>query len=479
MSRQSETYSRWSLEMRRGGFFHAGDRVGVAVSGGPDSILLLDYMNQLARELGFTLAVVHFNHHLRGAESDADEHFVRERAGQLGIDFLPGQADVARVAREKRRNLEATARELRYRFFFSLVNQGRLDKVATAHTANDQAETVLLRLLRGAGSRGLGGIYPLLEGKVVRPFLNVTRAEVEQELEKRKLEWRLDSSNLNSKFRRNKIRKELLPLLQKEFNPEVIGALKELSDRARDDEEYLEGQARERARAWRVREGQDEKIPIRPLIEFPAALARRVLRQMILASRGNLRGVTYKHIEALRRFAHSAQSGRMLELPGGWEARKEFDWLIIAPEPRAKGKSDYCYPVQIPGEISIPQSGLTVHFKIVGSEGPPKAYNTSGWVELDLLKLSGPLVLRNWRAGDRYRTTGSRKVRNLKELFARRKIPPGQRKVWPVLVCGEEIVWVKDFLPASDVAASTDSKRIMIRVDRTESNLETTQVKAK
>lgn len=468
MLRQSDTYSRWSLEMRRRGFFHAGDRVGVAVSGGPDSILLLAYMDQLARELGLTLAAVHFNHHLRGAESDTDERFVREQARQLGIDYLLGEADVARAAREKRRNLEATARELRYRFFFSLVNQGRLDKVATAHTANDQAETVLLRLLRGAGTLGLGGIYPVLEGKVVRPFLNVTRAEVEQELKKRKLEWRLDSSNLNPLFRRNKIRKELLPLLQKEFNPEVIRSLKELADRARDDEEYLEGQARERARAWRVHEEHEEKIPTRPLIEFPAALARRVLRQMIVASRGHLRGISYNHIEALRRFAHSAQSGRKLALPGGWEARKEFDWLIIGRELSAKDESDFCYPVQVPGKISIPQLGLTVHFKIIGPDGPPKAYNTSGWVGLDPLKLSAPLVLRNWRAGDRYRTLGSRRVRNLKELFARRKIPPGRRKFWPVIACGEEIVWVKDFPPVYDAIAPPDSSQVLIRVDKTD-----------
>jgi tRNA(Ile)-lysidine synthase len=467
-SRQSDTYTRWSLEVRRSGFFQAGDRVGVAVSGGPDSILLLAYMNELARELGLTLAVIHFNHHLRGAESDADELFVRERASQLGIDFLPGQADVARVAREKRRNLEAAARGLRYRYFFSLVNQGRLDKVATAHTANDQAETVLLRLLRGAGTRGLGGIYPVLDGKIVRPFLNLTRTEVEQDLEKRKLSWRLDSSNLNPQFRRNKIRRELLPLLQKEFNPEVIRTLKELSDRARDDEEYLEEQARERTRASRVREGLEERIPIRPIIEFPAALCRRVLRQMIMASRGNLRGITYKHIEALRHFAHSAQSGRKLALPGGWEARKEYDWLIIASESGANDESDFYYPVQVPGEISIPELGLTFNFKIVGPEEPRKAYNASGWVSLHPLKLSGPLVLRNWRAGDRYRTLGSRRVRNLKELFARRKIPPGQRKLWPLVACGEEIVWVKDFPPAGKVAPPLDSGQVMIRVDKTD-----------
>jgi len=208
---KSNIYFRWLKEIKRQGIFHPGQRVGVAVSGGPDSVLLLHFMKDLALEWGITLAVVHFNHHLRGAESDADESFVRSLADSIGIAFIGGEAEVARVAREKKRNLEATARELRYRFFFSLVEQGRLDKVVTAHTANDQAETVLLRLLRGAGTRGLCGIYPVLEGKVARPFLDLTRAEITREMEARQLECRLDSSNLDSRLRRNKIRLELLP----------------------------------------------------------------------------------------------------------------------------------------------------------------------------------------------------------------------------------------------------------------------------
>src|SRR5690348_7407614 len=230
MPRQPDLYARWLTEVRRHNFFHAGDRVGVAVSGGPDSILLFTFMNQAARALGLSLAAVHFNHHIRGAESDADEQFVRGQARRLGVEFLRGEADVPRAARTSGRNLEATARDLRYRFFNSLIHQGRLDKVVTAHTASDQAETVLLRLLRGTGTKGLGGIFPVLDGKIFRPFLGVTRCEVELEMNKRKLEFRVDSSNLNTKLRRNKVRTELLPLLQKEFNPEIIRLLKELAD---------------------------------------------------------------------------------------------------------------------------------------------------------------------------------------------------------------------------------------------------------
>jgi len=175
MARQRDLYSRWAQEMRRSELFRAGERVGVGVSGGPDSVLLLEFMRHLKGELGLTLSIVHFNHHLRGAESDADERFVRSLAEAHGLEFLGEEAEVAEIARKRHRNLEAAGRELRYQFFFSLVSSGRLNKIATAHTATDQAETVLLKLLRGTGTRGLGGIYPVLEGKVVRPFLTLTR----------------------------------------------------------------------------------------------------------------------------------------------------------------------------------------------------------------------------------------------------------------------------------------------------------------
>jgi len=462
MSRQADLYSRWALDMRRNEQFRPGERLGVAVSGGPDSALLLEFMLRLARETGLTLAVVHFNHHLRGGESDEDERFVRELAGERGLEFLRGEANVAEVAREQRRNLEATARELRYRFFFSLVSQGKLDKVATAHTANDQAETVLLRLLRGAGTGGLGGIYPILEGKVVRPFLSVRRAEIEAEVGKRKLGTRLDSTNSDTRLRRNKIRRELLPLLEEEFNPRVVMLLKEASDRARDDEAYLEQQARERAHAWRVHEGAEDKIPVRPLLDFPPAIARRVLRQMIFSVRGSARGVTYAHLEAVLRFARQAQSGRSLALPGGVVARMEFDWLVVGPKPQARADGEFSYAVVAPGQVAVSQLGLTFRFEIVGPEALEKSYNWCEKAGLDPQKLSGELVLRNWHAGDCFRPLGSRKTWKLKELFQSQRIPVAQRKLWPVLESGTEIVWVRGFPPASPAAAVPGSKQVMV-----------------
>jgi len=462
MHRRPDLYTRWSLEMRRKEVFHAGQRVGVAISGGPDSVLLLHFMHALAGEGGLTLAAVHFNHHLRGAESDGDEAFVRDLAASLQMEYLRGEAEVGRVARERRHNVEAVAREVRYRFFFSLVDQGRLDRVATAHTANDQAETVLMRLLRGTGTRGLGGIYPVLEGKVVRPFLGLTRAEVMQEIAARGLPYRVDSSNLNTRLQRNKVRMELLPLLAKEYNPEIITLLNQFAERARDDEACLERWARERAHPWRVREGREERIPIRALLEFPPAVARRVLRQMLQTVRASPHGLTHAHIESLRRFAADAQSGRIQTLPGGAVARKEFSWLVVSPTAHEPGSGEFSYPVTIPGEVAVRELGCTLRFKILNRDDPGKAYNQSKLIGLDPLKLRGEVFLRNWRAGDRFCPLGSRGIRKLKELFRERKIPEVRRKGWPVLICAGQIVWVRGFPPGKGVAATDQTQRVLV-----------------
>jgi tRNA(Ile)-lysidine synthase len=465
MPHRSDLFRRWSSEMRKAHLLRPGERVGVAVSGGADSVLLLHFMEQFSRDMGLHLVVVHFNHQLRGPDSVADEQFVRERAESLGMEFIGGEAAVAKVARERHCNLEATARDLRYRFFFSLVNQGRVDKVLTAHTANDQAETVLMRLLRGSGTKGLGGIYPVLEGKVVRPFLRLTRAEIDSELSRRKLDIRVDASNRDTRFLRNKVRAELLPLLERDYNPAIVSILSELADRARDDEAYLERQAWERAHAWRIREGRNEKIPVSAFAQFPRSTGRRVLRQMIAAVSGNLRGVTHGHVEALRRFAVEGQSGRSLVLPQGLVARKEFDWLIIGVREQETARNGYSYPVEVPGKIRIPELGSTFLFRIVNSREIGKGYNSADGPKVDLSKLKGNLRIRSWQAGDSFQPVGSRKRRKVKELFQERRIPLGQRRLWPVLDCGKSVIWVRGFPPDAQVAVSPVTERVVTIVE--------------
>ena len=203
----------------------------------------------------------------------------------------------------------------------------------------------------------------MLEGKVVRPFLGLTRAEVMQEIAARGLPYRVDSSNLNARLQRNKVRMELLPLLAKEYNPEIIPLLNQLADRARDDEACLERLARDRAHPWRVREGKEERIPIRALSEFPPALARRVLRQMLQMVRGSSHGLAHAHIESLRRFAAEAQSGKIQTLPGGALARKEFSWLVVGPVASEPERRRVFLSGHHSGRIGGPRTGVYVSFQ--------------------------------------------------------------------------------------------------------------------
>lgn len=455
-------YSRWSQEFRRSGLVRAGDRVGVAVSGGADSVLLLALMTKLAPAMGLVVSAVHFNHHLRGKESDEDEKFVSKLAARLGVEFIRGEADVARRAREQKRNLEATARELRYRFFFSLIRGGRLDKIATAHTANDQAETVLMRILRGTGSQGLAGIFPVLDGVVIRPLLGLTRAEVEQELANLDHEYRHDSSNLDLRFRRNKIRTELLPQLERDFNPDIVAQLSRLADRARFDEEFLAQQAHDRAAPWLVREAGEAKFPIRPLAELPRALATRIIRQMILEAKGRLVGITHRHITSIYRLATEAQSGQRAILPGNIEARREFDWLIVGAQSAGQKPVEYSYTFCPPAEIELPQVGLALQFKIVEGEALQRAYNKKECVCLDAGRLAGELELRNWRPGDRFEPVGARKPLKLKELFRQQRVALSIRNLCPVLVSRGEIVWVRGMPVARSAAPERDARVVLV-----------------
>src|SRR6266446_9835805 len=239
--------SRVQNAIEKQGFLRAGERVGVAVSGGADSVALLLLLAELRKQLGIVLSVVHFNHKLRGKDSDRDEKFVAKLAEKYGLAFHAGRADIAAKAKSNKANLEDTARRARYEFFARLVEDGRVDKVAVAHTADDQAETVLAHILRGTGLAGLGGIHPVA-GPVIRPLLGVRRSELRRFLRSQKQTWREDATNRDTKRMRARIRKKLLPLLEKQFQPAIVEHLATLAALAREDEEFLDALAETRVR---------------------------------------------------------------------------------------------------------------------------------------------------------------------------------------------------------------------------------------
>src|ERR1700719_2179324 len=326
--------SRVESAIEEWGLLRAGERVGVAVSGGADSVALLLLLLELRAKIGVVLSVVHFNHKLRGKASEADARFVEKLALKHGLAFHVGQADVKAKARRDKNNLEDTARRARYEFFTTLIMAERLDKIVVAHTMDDQAETVLAHILRGTGLAGLGGMHPAVE-HVVRPLLAVRRAELRAYLHGKKRTWREDATNRDTTKMRARIRKKLLPILEKDFQPAVVQHLATLAELAREDEAFLDAlvsehmrQRVEKSRGWAkisivdlLATKKDSSTESGENTEKNVAMGRRMVRQIIRevkagrdvkAGEGQLNA---GHVRSILELAESGENGKCLQLP--------------------------------------------------------------------------------------------------------------------------------------------------------------------
>jgi tRNA(Ile)-lysidine synthase len=465
-----------------------GDRMGMAVSGGADSVALLLLMLELRGRLGIVLSVVHFNHKLRGKASDADEQFVKKLATKHGLEFHCTSLHVAKKAKKERANLEDAARRSRYDYFRSLAESGACTRVAVAHTADDQAETVLGHLLRGTGITGLGGIHPVV-GPVVRPLLDVRRSELRVYLRSRKQTWREDLTNRDTRRMRARIRKKLLPLLEKHFQPEIVSHLVTLASLAREDDAFGDAITEERMRTlaqksdgrvqiavkdlfkpWRERNLNTENVATTESLEETRALSKRMVRQIVKEVKPRAGQLGARHVKAVLELARSGQGGGTLSLPGGVRVRRERETLVfcgIAPAGEEAGRDAACeYEYKIdPGRgtqlARVPELGCAFRFRVI--DWPPKRGETNdiGTV-LDRQRLRAPLVLRNWRPGDRLRPVGHRNAHKLKRLLNEKHINRWERDGWPVLTSGGVLVWARGFHVAAEFAADERTRSGMV-----------------
>jgi tRNA(Ile)-lysidine synthase len=427
--------------IRREHLLHAGDRVGIAVSGGADSVALLRILLELRQELGIVLSAVHFNHQLRGNESEADQQFIADLAHRHKLELHLGSADVAAHARSHHLSTEAAARELRYRYFRQLLEEKKLNRIATGHTLYDQAETVLLRLIRGAGTRGLAGIYPRLlfedsGSSIIRPLLSSRRKLLETYLAELGQEWREDSSNRDLRHARNRVRHGIVPRLERTLNPSVRENLAEAADIARAEEEYWQCEvARILPEVW-----QTDRRTLNPveLAKLSLALRRRLVRA---AAESLGLALEFRHVEEI--LALNPHGPRSAMLPQGWllsvsRSGLQFD----PPHSSAAMTSGYEYKLAVPSTIHIPEAGVCFEAVRVTVSAAP-GYNPDHMLDPALLQQE--LTVRNWRAGDRYWPAHSKAPRKIKELLQERKLTRTERKLWPVVVSGQEIVWVRGF----------------------------------
>ena len=429
-----------------------------AVSGGADSVALLDALARFQRSEGRpgSIIVAHLNHQLRGEESDEDESFVRDLADRLNLPVFTERIAVAERAKAEKRNLEAMAREVRYDFLLRVAEARGANIVFTAHTLDDQAETILMRLIRGSGAEGLRGVHQVIalnDGvKLIRPMLGIMRAEVIEHCEHYGLRFRSDSSNFLADFTRNRVRMELLPMLET-FNPRVKEALARASESGARDDDYLRGAAAEHLAGSREESG----LNVKALREASTAIRRRVLRLWLRGERGDLRRINASHIAAIESLV-IGPSGRRVELPEGGVAAREFDCLrfihtgaIEKPLEPVELKENE--PRNFGGFSFTLKRGMARANLKLDDDGGRERFTTPlrECEDLDRLRL------RTRFPGAAYVPANARRAVKLKTLMIRRKIPLTQRDRYPILVTADDrIVWspglpaAREFTPGAE-----------------------------
>jgi tRNA(Ile)-lysidine synthase len=445
-----------------------GDRVGVAVSGGADSVALLRLLLELRHELGIVLSVVHFNHKLRDADSEEDQRFVADLAQQYKLEFHSASGDVAQLATKEHLSLETAARKLRYQYFRELLGDGRLTRIATAHTLDDQAETVLLRMVRGAGTRGLAGIYPQLSvpnsqfseiGRIVRPLLSVRRKDLEGYLSAIGQTWREDKSNRDLRHARNRVRHEILPRLEQALNPAVREVLAETAEIARAEEEYWQKETNQLlSSAWKSGAGQGT-LKVDVLTSLPLAFQRRLVRAA--AEDLGLR-LEFRHVaEILGQLAKEAESAKSTVLPDGWTLALRRGELLFGRAVPPTTSPDYDFPLPLPGTVEVRPTRS--RFEAVLVPGNAVAvYNPDHL--LDRMRLGQELRIRNWRPGDRFWPTHTKAPKKIKELLQSLHLSGPERRLWPVVVSGKEVIWMRGFAAPSEFHARTGGlEAVLIR----------------
>lgn len=452
-----------------------GDRVLVAVSGGVDSIVLLQALYELRDELSISLAVAHLDHRLR-TDSHEDARFVKKRAEELGLPIVLKAVNVAAFIKKHKLSPEEGAREVRYNFLRSAARKLKACKIALGHTLNDQVETFLMRLLRGAGLEGLRGIPPVRE-EFIRPLIECPREEILKFAQARKLKFRQDYTNLETKYFRNKIRLELLPLLE-QYNPNVLRAIARTEELLREAGAYLEAQAYEKLKAATLSRNTDSITLSRTkLLNQPKILQELIVRQAIEHAKGDLREIEFVHVKEVLKELEGHKSRSQLHLPGGLLFERRADEIIFSKSPKPRAKSQpYEFPLSLEGTNILPEIGWRFELQLqtrfarshVNTFTSQRRANlqtcklANGFEELiDYDKIKLPLFVRNRRRGDRFVPLGMRARKKLQDFFVDEKVPAHERDEIPLLCDQRDIIWVVGMRLSDEYKVTPRTKRVL------------------
>jgi len=448
-----------------------GEHVLAAVSGGPDSIAMLHLLHRLQESFQFQLTAAHLNHGTRGASSDDDAQFVQQTCETLVCPLVMETRDVPGEAQRSKTSFQETARKVRLQFLEAARRKVNAHRVALAHTGDDQAETVLMNLLRGSGPRGLGGMRPV-RGNLMRPLFESTREEVLSFLSYENLAYRDDASNRDMKYLRNRIRLELLPHLKEQFNPSIQVSLRDMAEIFQWEDEYLN----RKAERWFKRLGGaqpgDHHILLerKGLSELHPALQARLVRRALEQGKGHLRRVTFQHILNVLGLVRQSKTGKIISLPDDWAAELEADFLKIYKI--SEDKSDILkmdaplledgLPLEIPGITCLDSVGLRLQATVEAASSADIQNVEPGQALLDYDLTGTSLKVRFWQAGDRFQPLGMSGTKKLKDYFNDEKFTRAQRRNTLVLTTEEgDIIWIVAGRISERFKVSPDTRNVL------------------
>lgn len=444
------------------GLFEEGENILIGVSGGHDSVALLHILREISKDRGYRLHIAHVNHGVRGAEADGDEDYVRKLAETYGFPFYVKKADMNRYAKERGLSSEEAGREIRYSFFREILkNKLKSGKIAVAHNKNDQAETVIMRIMRGTGIDGLKGM-DFANGDIARPLLDIARSEIEMYCEEKGLEPRVDRTNFENIYSRNKVRLELIPYIESNFNPNITETLCRMSEVARRDSEFLQSFSEEEYARTSVREKNDAVVLDNGKFKsLDIAIRHRVARLAVLKVLGNLEGLEEKHLRVLAEFSDSAGTGKSIDLFKGIKARLIYGQLHIEKSEKKPGIR-YNYKVEIGERLEIKEIGAVLDSRVVGVESIEKADKDAFSSFFDYDKISGDIFLRNRLPGDKVKFLGMNGRKKLKDYFIDEKIPRDERERVPLLEVDGEIAWIVGHRSTGKAKVTPETKRVLV-----------------
>lgn len=437
------------------------DGIVIGLSGGPDSVCLLHLLCSVREELNLKLAAAHVNHMIRGEEADGDEEYSRQLCEKFDVDFFALRKDVEGYAKEKGMSSETAGRKVRYDFFYEVLREKGYSKIATAHNANDQAETILLRIMRGTGLDGLAGIPVKRENRYIRPILFMKREEVEEYCKKNNLEPRIDATNLEKLYSRNKVRLDIIPYMKENFNKDVVEAINRMALLLQDDNKFIVEEVNKVYKEYCI-EKTDKVIIQKEVFNKNSTIIGRIIRKSIKKVNGNQYDVELKHIKEIENI-QKVSTNKTVDLPYGIFAENVYGDIHIKLKKFIKSNKydELVYEKELIDEETIEFNGYTFSFKVLNNIENIQFTKNNCIKYFNYDKINGNIIIRQRKNGDKINPFGMKGNKKLKDIFIDMKVPKEERELIPVIQFGDDIAWIVSLKLSNKFRVTNDTRKIL------------------